>query len=84
MAKLYLGVLVEYQSPASGLRFAEALMPGPQNGGPLVWNLHQAILGDGGLKYVRETLMEAYYTAHLWRGLYVGPDAQYIVNPGYN
>lgn len=221
------GVLAEYQSPSWGLRFAEALMPGPQNGGPLVWNLHKAntsnaefelhrgllrrpgivrllgwvnhanmgiyqyaidqylagktpvpeiadhplqvttkygfgvnaeqsltpnitaygrfgwnngkteswsfteidqtfsggvgllgplwkrnndragvafasngissvharylalgglgfILGDGSLKYVRENLMETYYTAHVWRGLYVGPDAQYIVNPGYN
>ena len=222
------GVLTEYQCPAWGLRFAEALMPGPQNGGPLVWNLHRAntsnvefelhraflpkkpgvirllgwvnhanmgiyqyaidqylagktlvpeidthplqvttkygfgvnleqgltsdvtlygrfgwnngkteswsfteidqtfsggvgllgnlwkrnfdragvafasngissvharylalgglgfILGDGGLKYGRENLIETYYTAHIWRGLYVGPDAQYIANPGYN
>jgi high affinity Mn2+ porin len=221
------GVLAEYQSPAWGARFAEALMPGPQNGGPLVWNLRQAntsnaefelhrailrkpgivrvlgwvnhanmgiyqyaidqylagktpvpnisdhplqvtakygfgvnaeqtltpnitaygrfgwddgkteawsfteidqsfsggvgffgplwkrnndragvafasngitsvharylalaglgfILGDGGLQYRRENLMETFYTAHVWRGLYVGPDAQYVVHPGYN
>jgi high affinity Mn2+ porin len=41
-------------------------------------------LGDGGLQYGRENLMESYYTAHLWRGLYAGPDVQYIANPGYN
>jgi high affinity Mn2+ porin len=42
------------------------------------------VLGDGGLKYGRENLFETYYTAHIWRGLYFGPDLQYIVNPGYN
>ncbi len=41
-------------------------------------------LGDGGLRYGRENLIESYYTTHLWRGLYAGPDVQYIVNPGYN
>lgn len=42
------------------------------------------LLGDGALKYGRENILEAYYTAHLWRGLYVAPGLQYIVNPGYN
>jgi high affinity Mn2+ porin len=42
------------------------------------------LLGDGGLTYGRENILEAYYTAHTWRGIYVGPDLQYIVNPGYN
>jgi high affinity Mn2+ porin len=42
------------------------------------------LLGDGGLTYGRENLLEWYYTAHIWRGLYLGPDLQYIVNPGYN
>ena len=42
------------------------------------------ILGDGGLTYGRETIFETYYTAHVWRGLYLGPDLQYIANPGYN
>jgi high affinity Mn2+ porin len=222
------GVAAEYQSPRWGLRFAEALMPGPQNGGPLVWNLHKAntsntefevhrgilrkkagivrvlgylnhanmgtydyaidqylagntpqpdiddhpfkvtskygfgingeqslsdfitlyarwgwnngkteswcfteidntisggagflghlwkrnndragiafvsngissehqryladgglgfVLGDGGLKYRRENLVEFHYTAHIWRGFYTGPDLQYVVDPGYN
>lgn len=41
-------------------------------------------LGDGGLRYSRENLMESYYTLHLWRGLYLGPDVQCIVHPGYD
>lgn len=221
------GILAEYQSPAWGARFAEALMPGPKNGGPLVWNLHRAntsnaefevhrgpankngivrvlgwvnhanmgdykiainqylagitkapdisahplqvtakygfgvnleqalsptitaygrfgwnngeteswsfteidqtvssgvgflgslwkrandhagvavasngissvharylaigglgfVLGDGRLNYGRENVVESYYTAHLWRGMYAGPDLQSIVDPGFN
>lgn len=42
------------------------------------------VLGDGGLSYTRENGIATYYTAHIWRGLYFGPDFQYIVNPGYN
>jgi len=42
------------------------------------------LLGDGGLRYGRENIVEAYYTAHLWRGLFLGPDLQHINNPGYN
>jgi hypothetical protein len=42
------------------------------------------LLGDGALSYGRENIMEAYYTAHIWRGIYVAPGVQRIVNPGYN
>ena len=51
------------------------------------------LLGDGGpgflrsggnLNYGREQIFESYYTAHLWRGLYAGPDLQHVNNPGYN
>lgn len=42
------------------------------------------LLGDGRLTYGRENIVEGYYTAHLWRGIYISPDMQYIVNPGYN
>jgi len=42
------------------------------------------LLGDGGLRYGRETIVEGYYTAHLWRGVFATAGAQYIVNPGYN
>ncbi len=42
------------------------------------------LLGDGGLRYGRENLEEAYYNAHIWRGFFFGPDIQHINNPGYN
>jgi hypothetical protein len=42
------------------------------------------LLGDGGLTYGRENIVEAYYNAHLWRGLFTGFDLQHINNPGYN
>jgi len=29
------------------------------------------LLGDGGLNYGRENIIEIYYTAHVWRGIYV-------------
>jgi len=42
------------------------------------------LLGDGALNYGRENIVETYYTAHIWRGLYAAPGLQHIVNPGYN
>jgi high affinity Mn2+ porin len=42
------------------------------------------LLGDGGLNYGRENIVETYYTAHVWRGLYISPSVQHINNPGYN
>jgi hypothetical protein len=42
------------------------------------------LLGDGGLNYGRENILESYYTAHVWRGIYVAPGVQYFNNPGYN
>jgi high affinity Mn2+ porin len=42
------------------------------------------LLGDGRLNYGRETIEEAYYTLHLWRGLYPSVGVQHINNPGYN
>jgi len=42
------------------------------------------LLGDGALNYGRENILETYYTAHVWRGIYVSPGFQRIVNPGYN
>lgn len=42
------------------------------------------LLGDGGLTYGRETIVESYYTAHLWRGVFASADLQHINNPGYN
>ncbi|MDQ1387199.1 MAG: high affinity Mn2+ porin [Acidobacteriaceae bacterium] len=42
------------------------------------------LLGDGRLNYGRENIVESYYTVHIWRGIYVAPGVQHIVNPGYN
>jgi len=42
------------------------------------------LLGDGALRYGRENIVETYYTAHVWRGIYVAPGLQHINNPGYN
>src|SRR5580700_10349598 len=42
------------------------------------------LLGDGKLNYGRENTLESYYTAHIWRGIYVAPGVQHINNPGYN
>jgi high affinity Mn2+ porin len=42
------------------------------------------LIGDGALRYGRENIVETYYTAHIWRGVYVAPGLQYFVNPGYN
>jgi len=41
-------------------------------------------LGDGRLNYGRENIIEWYYSAHAWRGAYLGLGLQYITNPGYN
>jgi carbohydrate-selective porin OprB len=42
------------------------------------------LLGDGTLTYGRERIFEAYYTAHLWRGIFAALDLQHATNPGYN
>jgi high affinity Mn2+ porin len=42
------------------------------------------LLGDGRLTYGREKIIETFYTAHVWRGIYVAPGLQHINNPGYN
>ncbi len=45
---------------------------------------HGFILGDGNLSYGREDILEAYYNAHAWRGLFYAFDTQFIDHPGYN
>jgi high affinity Mn2+ porin len=42
------------------------------------------LLGDSGLTYGRETIEEAFYDTHIWRGAFVSADLQYVNNPGYN
>jgi carbohydrate-selective porin OprB len=42
------------------------------------------LLGDGNLNYGRENILEGYYNAHLWRGLYAMGGGSWVDNPGYN
>ncbi len=42
------------------------------------------LLGDGNLNYGRENIVEWYYNAHLWRGLYAMGGGSWVDNPGYN
>lgn len=42
------------------------------------------LLGDGNLNYGHEKIVEAFYTAHLWRGVFGSFDLQHVNNPGYN
>lgn len=42
------------------------------------------LLGDGALDYGQEKIVESYYTAHLWRGIFSSFNLQHINNPGYN
>ena len=42
------------------------------------------LLGDGALHYGRENIVECYYNAHVWRGIFAGMDLQHVNNPGYN
>jgi hypothetical protein len=42
------------------------------------------LLGDGTLTYGRETIVETYYTARVWRGIAASAGLQYLLHPGYN
>lgn len=42
------------------------------------------LLGDGGLRYGPELILEAYYTSRGWRGITASVGATRVWNPGYN
>ena len=42
------------------------------------------LIGDGGLRYAPEAVFESYYSARMFRGLFVTLDLQHVVNPAYN
>lgn len=42
------------------------------------------LLGDGRLRYGRETTEEAYYNLHAWNGMFFALGLSHIDNPGYN
>ena len=79
------GVMAEYQSPKWGARFAEALMPGPQNGGPLVWNLRKANTTNAELELHRAVLRKKDgivrllgYVNHANMGVYQQANQQFL------
>ena len=41
-------------------------------------------LGDGGLNYRPETIVETFYSAQVWKGAWLTTNYQRIANPGYN
>jgi hypothetical protein len=41
-------------------------------------------IGDGGLNYRPETIFEGYYNVGLFKGGWITPDYQFILNPSYN
>jgi high affinity Mn2+ porin len=42
------------------------------------------IIGDGKLNYGSEQIIEAYYSINLLKHLFITPDYQFVINPGYN
>ena len=42
------------------------------------------MLGDGALRYGRESVSESYYTAHIVGGLYLAAQLSFVNNPGFN
>lgn len=42
------------------------------------------IIGDGKLNYGTENILETYYSLNVWKKLFLTPDYQFILHPGYN
>ena len=42
------------------------------------------MLGDGNLNYGRESTIELFYSFNVWKKIFLSPDFQYTINPGYN
>jgi high affinity Mn2+ porin len=42
------------------------------------------LIGDGKLNYGAEQIIEAYYSAHLVRNVFISPDYQFVWHPAYN
>ena len=78
------GAFAEYQCPVWGARFAEALMEGPNNGGPLVWNLRRANTSDSEFELHRGPLGKSgvirvlAWVNHANMGVYADAIQQYL------
>jgi high affinity Mn2+ porin len=42
------------------------------------------IIGDGKLNYGTESILEIYYSFHVYKKIFLSPDYQFVANPGYN
>lgn len=66
-----------------GVAFA-ANMLGPDHRAYLAAGGSGAFLGDGGLNYGHERVLELFYSLQVTKALAISPDFQLIQNPGYN
>ncbi len=42
------------------------------------------LIGDGKLNYGAEQIIEAYYSMHLTKQIFISPDYQFVIHPAYN
>ena len=42
------------------------------------------LIGDGRLNYGTENIMEAFYSLHVFKNLFISPDYQFVLHPAYN
>ncbi|WP_026260107.1 carbohydrate porin [Segetibacter koreensis] len=42
------------------------------------------LIGDGKLNYGTENIVESYYSFNAFKSLYISPDYQFVIHPGYN
>ncbi len=42
------------------------------------------LIGDGTLNYGAEQIIEAYYSMHVTKQIFLSPDYQFVINPAYN
>jgi high affinity Mn2+ porin len=42
------------------------------------------LIGDGKLNYGAEQIIEAYYSMHVTKQIFLSPDYQFVMNPAYN
>ncbi len=42
------------------------------------------LIGDGKLSYGTENIIESYYSFNAFKNLFISPDYQFVIHPGYN
>ncbi len=56
----------------------------PEHAKYLAQGGYDFLIGDGHLRYGRETIWESYYNAELFPGFFAAFDLQHVTNPAYN